>query len=573
MRKVLAVFCGAVLILPVLTAPAIADPVADAVARDLGISASAARTRLVQQERAHDVSAGLSVADAGRWFDAASGRLTVAVTRPEDADLVRAAGASAVLVSRSAAELSALVSRVKASGHAFRSVGVDVRRNDVVVSAVGPFPAVDGVRVVRVAQPFVQQSGEVNPGDPWWPGSESNCSVGFPATDSSGGKHFVTAGHCTNDASQAAYGESGQRNRLGTSNVGGNRSVNAREGDMGVVAVTEPGWTVSPVVNTWGSPAVTVTGSKDALVGEAVCHSGNTAPQFECGVVNSVNQTVDYGSVVVDGLSLTTACSEGGDSGGAWLAGSSAVGLHSGGQSSCSPGSTEDNSIFQPVNEALAKWNLTLVTGSGSGDTEPPTAPSGLRSTGATATGVSLEWSAASDNVGVTGYDVYSGSTVVASVAGPSASVDGLTPDTAYSFTVAARDAAGNVSKQSDAVSVRTAPGSGSRTFGNPEDFPIRDFQVAVSRVVSTASGAAASSVTVQVDATHTCSQDLNIALVGPSGRSYSLQRYGGYPCTPLQPKAFTARVSERAAGTWTLRIGDNGPADEGVLSGWSITV
>ncbi|MEV6236261.1 proprotein convertase P-domain-containing protein [Lentzea sp. NPDC051838] len=574
MRKVLAVFCGALLVLPVVPALASADPVADAVARDLGISAVDARARLVQQDRAHVVSDGLRVSDAGRWFDATSGRLTVAVTRAEDASVVRAAGAEAVLVSRSAAQLSALVSRVKALGHSFRSVGVDVRRNDVVVSVVGSFPALDGVRVVQVSQPFVQQSGEVNPGDPWWPGSESNCSVGFPAVDSSGGKHFVTAGHCTNDVSQAAYGESGQRNRIGTSNAGGGRSVNAREGDMGVVAVTESGWTVSPVVNTWGSPAVTVTGSKDALVGEAVCHSGNTAPQFECGVVNSVNQTVDYGSVVIDGLTLTTACSQGGDSGGAWLAGSSAVGLHSGGQSSCSPGSTGDNSIFQPVNEALTKWNLTLVVGSGSGDVEPPTAPTGLRSVGATSTGVSLEWTAASDNVGVTGYDVLSGSTVVASVAGTSASVSGLTPDTSYSFTVVARDAAGNVSKQSDAVSVRTQPGSGGeRTFSNGEDYPIRDFQVAVSRVVSTASGAAAASVTVQVDATHTCSQDLNITLVGPSGRSYPLQRYGGYPCTAFQPKAFTARVSERAAGTWTLRIGDNGPSDVGLLSGWSVTV
>lgn len=79
--------------------------------------------------------------------------------------------------------------------------------------------------------------------------------------------------------------------------------------------------------------------------------------------------------------------------------------------------------------------------------------------------------------------------------------------------------------------------------------------------------------MTVQVDATHTCAQDLNITLVGPSGQWYPLQRYDGYPCTPLQPKAFTVRVNERAAGTWTLRIGDNGPADIGLLSGWSITV
>ncbi|WP_432946426.1 proprotein convertase P-domain-containing protein [Kribbella sp. CA-253562] len=117
---------------------------------------------------------------------------------------------------------------------------------------------------------------DVNPGDPWWPGSETDCSVGFPATDAQGNKHFLTAGHCTNDANQPAYGEVGQRNRLGTSNVGGARSVNAREGDMGVVATTETGSTISPAVNTWGQPALTVTGSAEAIVGDTVCHSGNT---------------------------------------------------------------------------------------------------------------------------------------------------------------------------------------------------------------------------------------------------------------------------------------------------------
>ncbi|ANZ39949.1 hypothetical protein BBK82_31810 [Lentzea guizhouensis] len=573
MRKALAVFCGTAAVFSVLTAPAAAsDPVADALARDLGISASDARTRLVHQDRAHAVSAALHVADAGRWFE--SGKLTVAVLNAADAQVVSRAGAVPRLVSRSAASLAQLVERVKSSGHPFRSVGVDVRSNDVVVTTLGDFPAMEGVRVVRVSQPFVQQAGEVNAGDPWWPGSESNCSVGFAATDSGGGKHFVTAGHCTNDANQAAYGESGQRNRLGTSNAGGSRSVNAREGDMGVVAVTEAGWTLSPVVNTWGSPALTVSGSKEALVGEAVCHTGNTAPKFECGTVNSVNQTVDYGSVVIDGLTLTTACSQGGDSGGAWLSGSSAVGLHSGGQSSCSPGSSGDNSIFQPVNEALARWGLSLVVGGGGGDAEPPSAPSGLRSAGVTSSSVSLAWDAASDNVAVTGYDVYNGQTLATSVASTSATVSGLAADTAYTFTVVARDAAGNVSKRSDALSVRTSPGSG-RTFSSDADFPLRDFQVAVSPVTSSAAGSAAASVSVRVDATHSCSQDLNITLVAPSGRSYPLQRYGGYPCTPFQPKAFTVRPAsgERAAGTWTLRVGDNGPQDVGLLSGWSITL
>jgi len=108
----------------------------------------------------------------------------------------------------------------------------------------------------------------------------------------------------------------------------------------------------------------------DAIVGDTVCHSGNTAPNWECGTVTAVNQTIDYVSVVVDGLTTTTACSEGGDSGGAWLRGDEAVGVHSGGNSTCSP--YQDNSIFQPINEALAKWNLTLLTGSNDpGDPDP----------------------------------------------------------------------------------------------------------------------------------------------------------------------------------------------------------
>ncbi|MEV4254899.1 glycosyl hydrolase family 18 protein [Spirillospora sp. NPDC049652] len=100
----------------------------------------------------------------------------------------------------------------------------------------------------------------------------------------------------------------------------------------------------------------------------------------------------------------------------------------------------------------------------GGNDTQPPTAPSGLKSTGKTDTTVSLSWTASTDNVGVTGYDVYQGTTKATSVTGTSATVTGLTAKTAYSFTVKARDAAGNVSAASNAVSVTTNDGGG----GNP---------------------------------------------------------------------------------------------------------
>ncbi len=84
--------------------------------------------------------------------------------------------------------------------------------------------------------------------------------------------------------------------------------------------------------------------------------------------------------------------------------------------------------------------------GGGGGDTQAPTVPSGLTSTGRTSSSVSLKWNASTDNTGVTAYDIYSGSNQVLSVSGTSATVGGLSPSTSYTFSVKARDAAGNVS-------------------------------------------------------------------------------------------------------------------------------
>ncbi|GHJ46855.1 hypothetical protein Cs7R123_41970 [Catellatospora sp. TT07R-123] len=480
---------------PAPSAPASAPQAAAAgLARALGVSTDEARRQLVAQDRAHRLAAtlpaDLTAQLAGSWFDPDAGGLAVAVTSPAAAARARAAGAVPHLVARGPADLARILARVRAVvGTGVAGVygwGADVRANDVTVNvdttrqtaataaALAALRAVDGVRLVFTTSAPRQQAGDVRTGSPWWPGSESNCSVGFPATDSSGGKHFLTAGHCTNDVNQPAYGASGQQNRLGTSNVGGSRSVNGREGDMGVVAVTETGWNLSASVNTWDQPAITLTGSAEAMVGDRVCHSGNTS-KWQCGVVKYTHKAVDYGGgLVIEDLTWTTACSLGGDSGGGWLLGDKAVGLHDGGPSQCvSNPSDGELSMFQPVNEALAKWNLTLVTGGGGGDTAAPTAPGNARSTATTANSVSLAWDASTDNVGVTAYDVYQGATLATTVTGLSATVSGLSADTAYSFTVKARDAAGNTSPASNTVSARTQPGGGGDTQaptapGNP---------------------------------------------------------------------------------------------------------
>ncbi|WP_395360663.1 glycosyl hydrolase family 8 [Streptomyces sp. YH02] len=98
---------------------------------------------------------------------------------------------------------------------------------------------------------------------------------------------------------------------------------------------------------------------------------------------------------------------------------------------------------------------------SSGGDTTAPTAPASLRSTGSSATSASLAWNAATDDVGVTGYNVYRGGTLVGTSTGPSYTDTGLTASTSYSYTVKARDAAGNLSAASNTLSV-TTPGAGS---------------------------------------------------------------------------------------------------------------
>lgn len=92
-------------------------------------------------------------------------------------------------------------------------------------------------------------------------------------------------------------------------------------------------------------------------------------------------------------------------------------------------------------------------------DPIPPTAPKNLRSTATTANSVSLAWDAATDNVGVTRYEIYTGATKVGDATGTSATIGGRSASTEYTFTVKAFDAVGNAGPASNAVTVRTKSG------------------------------------------------------------------------------------------------------------------
>ena len=82
-----------------------------------------------------------------------------------------------------------------------------------------------------------------------------------------------------------------------------------------------------------------------------------------------------------------------------------------------------------------------------------------MTASGTTANATNLSWTASTDNVGVTAYDVYQGATLKATVTATTYAVTGLTASTAYTFSVKAKDAAGNVSASSNVVNVTTIAG------------------------------------------------------------------------------------------------------------------
>ncbi|MBB6734675.1 DUF4832 domain-containing protein [Cohnella zeiphila] len=95
-------------------------------------------------------------------------------------------------------------------------------------------------------------------------------------------------------------------------------------------------------------------------------------------------------------------------------------------------------------------------SGGGGGDTQAPTVPSGVTAASKSQTSVTLAWNASTDNVGVTGYEVYRNGSKVGSPTIASYTDSGLSPGTAYAYTIDAKDAAGNISALSSPLSVTT---------------------------------------------------------------------------------------------------------------------
>ncbi|MFF3646416.1 S1 family peptidase [Streptomyces sp. NPDC002564] len=172
------------------------------------------------------------------------------------------------------------------------------------------------------------------------------CSLGFNVRNSAGTYYFLTAGHCT-DGATTWWANSAKTTVLGTTS-GSSFPTN----DYGIVRYTNNSVTKSGTV---GSQDITT--AADPTVGQNVTRRGSTTGTHT-GRVTALNQTVNYGGGdVVYGMIKTTVCAEPGDSGGPLYAGSTALGLTSGGSGNCSSGGT---TFFQPVTEALRAYNVNV---------------------------------------------------------------------------------------------------------------------------------------------------------------------------------------------------------------------
>jgi streptogrisin C len=343
-----------------------AEPVMNAMQRDLGLTAAQTQERLTQEVNAVAVAPRAKAAAGrdygGAWFDAATGKLVVGVTDAARAAAVRAAGADAVTVAHTAAVLDAAKAAIDsyAGQTAPKSVTgwyVDEKANSVVVSVKEGARGADldkfletatsagPVRVVRTANAPKLFAGDIIGGDAYFINGSARCSIGFSVE---GG--FVSAGHCGKAGDSASAPDGSEMGAFEDSSF---------PGDDYSFVQTNSDFTPTSTVDGYGHGDVTVAGSTAAAVGASICRSGSTTG-WHCGTVEAKNQTVNYAEGTVSGLTETDVCAEPGDSGGSWVSGDQAQGVTSGGSGDCTSGGT---TFFQPVSEILSAFNLTLITG------------------------------------------------------------------------------------------------------------------------------------------------------------------------------------------------------------------
>jgi streptogrisin D len=322
-------------------------------------SAHAAPAATASPDAAAALVERLGSRSAGTYADS-NGRMVVTVTDAAAAREVRAAGAVPRVVERSGAQLAAATAALDRSARIPGTAWwTDPVANEVVVSVDS---TVTGARfeqvkaaadrlggAVRVQREAGVLSKLISGGQAIYAGGGGRCSLGFNVRNSAGMYYFLTAGHCTNISA------SWYTNSSLTTYIGRRAGTSFPGNDYGMVqynsSLTHPG-----TVYLYNGRYQDITTAGNAYVRQTVWRSGSTTG-LRSGSVAALNATVTYAQGTVSGLIRTTVCAEPGDSGGSLFAGSTALGLTSGGSGNCTTGGT---TYFQPVTEALSVYGVSV---------------------------------------------------------------------------------------------------------------------------------------------------------------------------------------------------------------------
>ncbi|HEX7138807.1 MAG TPA: right-handed parallel beta-helix repeat-containing protein [Vicinamibacterales bacterium] len=187
--------------------------------------------------------------------------------------------------------------------------------------------------------------------------------------------------------------------------------------------------------------------------------------------------------------------------------------------------------------------------GTSNADVTAPSAPGSLTSTAATSSMMNLAWTASTDNVGVTGYQVFRNGSLVATTAALTYSDNGLAASTQYSYTVRAYDAAGNISTASPTATASTLP-SGVMTGGVDTIAPS-----APSSLIATATSSSA------VSLVWGASTD-NVAVTG-----YRILRNGAYLTTVTSTSFSDSGLSASTTYTYSVSALDSAGNQSGIAT------
>ncbi len=337
-------------------------------AADLGISTAEAAERVARQqaqvELAEELTAELGAAAAGSYIDAETGELVVAVADADAVDAVEEAGAEAVVVEHSLAELRRIQADLTSLLPVGGTIGIDPVSNQVVMTVPQSESASRstlGARVARYGDAVEVEYGApaVRPQIAFYGGQQIQtsagwiCSAGFNARNSSGTNYVITAGHCT-AGSSTWYGPTGLT--LGTP-AGASFPTN----DYGRILNTNTSNHTPQGGVLHNGSFLDIVGAGNTTVGATLSKTGRTTGTTS-GAVTRLNVTVNYGSSgIVYQLIETRICTQSGDSGGPLYSTSGiGVGIVSGGTViGCS--SSSFRSYFQPLPEALTAYSVTLL--------------------------------------------------------------------------------------------------------------------------------------------------------------------------------------------------------------------